>query len=608
VGEAFLYRSRFWNFVEHGTYKHMFRIHPRLSLHTAGFPVSVSDTEVRWLIHGSTRTTFSVQEQVPQHHLMLERSNLLSRLLPQFAVEEIMSYHHEWCYNKVFLRLLNARLLKGFSLPSGPISVDHFLRLLKLNSLCSFYMVNGNEVLLHRTDSSKSFCVWIRDEDVEVLDFARGVNPFRKKSAVVHGRPEFLAVVEYLKVMQTLMHHFGHSGRMRTPYIPARDNLNRTTYEVMMICLKEYAFDLAGIKIFWKVDPKRFNRVQKLKQEVCEPALMLKAENMEKTFFYSRIVEKVVLKENVEVFPDKDFEERQQIIQENEQFQMELEDFPAGDEAALEKLHCRVHVKKSHPHKEKWKHKVPKKDEVKKTSAELRYARYQERRRRQGEAVITRTVIPEATYEEYLQPKPHGLNPFNTPRVRKYLTEERVKEVQTHDPNTQERWQATVNLEMDKVLLYGKRADYNLRVNISLPWEKHRIPGNRRDRDPQEKLNIVESHINNYEPRIAPRIRQLRTKREAARRNKIRELKKTYPDHSFPKELVEQYTLKLLFYVFYVFGATQGVACLTHQQMLRCIECVGNNHKIPAMNNGKKNRFRKRDRKFVRIILKKLFV
>jgi hypothetical protein len=586
----------------------MFSILPRLSLHTDGFPIAISEREVKWKVHGSARTTLTIQTPVPNHPLRLERATLLSHLLPHFAVKEIMSYHHEWCYNKVFLRLFHAGLMKQFPLPSGVITVEQFTDLMKLHSLCSFYLVNGNEVMLHRTGSAKSFGIWIREEDVQILDFTRGVNPFRAKSVVVHGRPEFLEVAEYLKVMQALIHHFGHSGKMKTPYIPARDNISRTSYEVMMICLKEYAFDLAGIKIFWKVDAKRNNRVDRLRKQVCEPALLIKPASGEKTFFFNKIVEVTKLVEHVDVIPDVDFQRRQAIIEENELFQMSLEDFPAGDERALEKLHCKVREKKYKKKLADHPIRGPTSTDRMLTAAERQKAQWNRRRKLNEASVVHRTVIPEPSYAEYLHPEVHGLNPFETPRFNRYYTEHVVKEIQTHNPDTQERWQVTANIEMEKVIKYGARVDYRQRVNVSLPGSKRvLLPSNRRDKDPIRKLEIIRGQLGPYHAMIAPNIRKLRQQREKERKERIAHVAEEYPDHVVPKELTESYNMKLLFYVMHVMGVGPGIACLTQEEMLKCIESVGRNHKIRGVKRDKKKyRLKKRDRKLVRMLLGEL--
>jgi hypothetical protein len=585
----------------------MFSILPQLSLNTDGFPIAISEREVRWKVHGSTRTTLTVRTPVPSHQLKLERATLLSRLLPQFAVDKIMSYHHEWCYNKVFLRLFHAGLMRQFPLPSGVLTVEHFTALMKHHSLCSFYLVNGSEVLLHRTESVKSFGVWIRDEDVQILDFTRGVNPFRARSEVVHGRPEFLEVAEYLKVLQALIHHFNHSGKMKTPYIPARDNISRTSYEVMMICLKEYAFELAGIKIFWKVDIKRNNRVERLRKQVCEPALLIKPASGERTFQFSKIVETVKLVEHVDVTPDQDFLRRQAIIEENELFQMSLEDFPAGDEAALEKLHCRVHEKRYKKRSNK-PIRGPSSTDRALSVQERQFAQWNRIRKLNATSEVRRTVTPESSYAEYLKPAAHGLNPFNSPRINRYYTEHRVKEVQTHNPETQERWQVTANIEMEKVIQYGARVDYNQRLNVSLPGSKKvLLPSNRRDKDPRKKLEIIQGQLSQSFTVIAPNIKIMRRKREVARKKRIAQVEKEYPDHVVPRELTESYNMKLLFYVMHVMGVGPGIACLTQEEMHKCIESVGRNHKIRGVKREKKKyRLKKRDRKLVRMLLGEL--
>jgi hypothetical protein len=352
---------------------------------------------------------------------------------------------------------------------------------------------------------------------------------------------------------------------------------------------------------------KRSNRVERLRQQVCEPALLIKPASGQKTFFFNRVVERTELVEHVEVTPDKDFLRRQAIIEENEQYQMSTEDFPAGDIAALEKLHCKVKEKR---YKKKIRKPIqgPRPTDAPMTVQERQFAQWRRNRRLNAASIVKRTVTPEPSYAEYLHPGVHGLNPFDTPKVVRYFTEHTVREVQTHNPDTQERWQVTANIEMEKVIKYGAKVDYQQRINISLPGSKKVIlPGNRRDRNPRSKLETILGQLGPYEGKIAPRIKRLREQRGVVRRKRIESVAEKYPDHVVPKELTESYNMKLLFYVMYVMGVGPGIACLTQEEMHKCIESVGRNHKIKGVKREKKKyRLRKRDRKLVRMLLGEL--
>jgi len=503
--------------------------------------------------------------------------------------------------------------MRSFTLPDGPIPVDTFLTLLKRNSLCSFYWVNGNEVGLHRTESHKTYAVVIRDEDVQLLDFTRGVNPFRAKSEIVHGRPDLVDVAEYLKVMQALMFHFKHNGLMRNPHVPARANLHRTAYEVMMICLKEYAMELAGINIYWKVDPKRTNKVQRLKKQVCEPALGISTIKLPLVFDYTK---KIVVTEEVvheAVFPDRDHPRRVEAIREIEEYNMGLEDFDAGSVEALEEKHYNVHKKLIYPRRKvvPGAHTRRTADATDRTTSRIKWRikDSKEIKARKEQGYYQKSYTPKPSYYEYANPESHGIDPVDHTHVevRKEYVEKIVR--QTHNPTTQERWQIKANIEMSRVLEVGLIADYNQRLNQRVMGPKLFIRDQSRlDMPVRDKIRRLKYHVE--DPRMGGTavMKAKRQKRIRAVQARAKKARIEHADKVLPSALVEQYNVRLLFYTLHTLGLKKGVACLTHEQMLKCLEFSGRDLKLPSCNRqNNRIRFQKRDRIVARYYLKKFF-
>jgi len=198
-------------------------------------------------------------------------NEILESLFPHGCVETILSFNHELCFNKVLMCLYDAGMMKKcHNIYDHPISIRKMLDLVRQNTYCNLKLTNGGTLYLippiGRIQRDVTFFVRIVDSDIFVEQSNFMINRSSTPSLIVHGRFKDLGGTSiYFKYMEALFEHFGHDGSMISVYKPDRANLNRTSYEVMMICLKRAYTAIFGDKQFyWKIDKRRIPRVLKI--------------------------------------------------------------------------------------------------------------------------------------------------------------------------------------------------------------------------------------------------------------------------------------------------------------------------------------------------------
>jgi len=108
----------------------------------------------------------------------------------------------------------------------------------------------------------------VENENIRFNQESFLVDRYKIRSSWVHGHGKFQHECEYLRDMETLMGYFQHNGTLSRPFRPAKANLNRTRYESLMICCKK-RFEHWGLgKFYWKVDPIRLNKVNRIIEEL----------------------------------------------------------------------------------------------------------------------------------------------------------------------------------------------------------------------------------------------------------------------------------------------------------------------------------------------------
>jgi len=201
---------------------------------------------------------------------------ILINFIPMNISKKIISFVGTMCYNKVLISLNEKGFIKKcHHVYDNPISYLNLVDLLVKNTYISLSLINGNELYNIRPRGRRQLDLQIglviQNQNIESPEIHIGL-PEDPLSSSIHGiESNYINVVAYFKSMSILFEHFQHNGVMKSVYVPARANLTRTTYEVMMITLKKESEKYLDKPIYWKVDPIRLRRVQKLQQEILEP-------------------------------------------------------------------------------------------------------------------------------------------------------------------------------------------------------------------------------------------------------------------------------------------------------------------------------------------------
>lgn len=207
-------------------------------------------------------------------HLILERKFSCD------LVESIMQFLSFPCFNEMFFNLNMNGLMKQVYLGENTMSYKTFVETLRFNMTCGLIINNGDVLLeIHPPNQTVPGVVPIFVEN-GFINYWNGqiLKKGHKKSSFVHGIVDepLSGLMKYHKALILLRKHFGHNGDMRSIHVPNRGNLNRTQFETMMICLKMASKEYLEKPIYWKVDPIRKNRAQKIYEQVVVPNMKLR--------------------------------------------------------------------------------------------------------------------------------------------------------------------------------------------------------------------------------------------------------------------------------------------------------------------------------------------
>jgi len=563
--------------------------------------------------------------------------NILSIILPDFAVKKILSFHHQWCHVEVSLRLINSGLLKSsMQRPDREMTVKDFTESLKNNMLINFSIANGNELRTYEIGKKDGdVCIVIENENVRLLDNEWIADPMGKVSTKVHGIPKLEDALRYVRILELLLHHFKHTGEMKGPFIPKKANLSRTDYEVLMITLKHYAKTIMGENIYWKIDPIRRRRVERLKQEVVEPIWKTMRITSE-----VKIPDLDILRKNTYTVeekirhPDPTEKFRSEAIARFETRYMSAEDFDAGDHLGRKNLHImeieevetfnmtetptKLDMKLAEREDRKREKgirrgiyfKLPKKEKEGKEADKEKGGKDAAAKSKPVDRKKKRASVytPTQGYKPPIQKVKNieitttdkGVNYVNqNPHRISTTTGKYTEEVKTtvHHRNwrdqlkksKQEEWQDTANLKMKEILATVEH--YNKAELGSRRLKKVNEMWSMRDyRKPKQKFRVFGSFYVDH----APAMRKIYSK------------KNEYNEKIEPV-LQNKYNLRSLQTLLYLMGFRKGVTLLNYKEFGAAISFIVLNKKIPPLGKtDEKTRFMKSDRKLLRMVLRLL--
>jgi uncharacterized protein YnzC (UPF0291/DUF896 family) len=147
------------------------------------------------------------------------------------------------------------------------------LSLIRQNTFCNIRVLNGKALYqafpLGRVQRNETVFLKVEQCDISFVNNNTIADNLCSPSFTVHGprKGNFNNTVDYLIIMEMVLNRFEHDGLMTKPFRPAKSNLSRTKYEIMMGVLSHYHKKLVDNSFYWKVDRIRVNRIDQIIEE-----------------------------------------------------------------------------------------------------------------------------------------------------------------------------------------------------------------------------------------------------------------------------------------------------------------------------------------------------
>jgi len=510
-----------------------------------------------------------------------ETEAALLDVFPPELTTKIMQYHHEWCHVLVIKRLI----VSGWMSTAAPryhhaITTSAFEAILKTHMRLDYSIMNGPEVKQYRARESPErgeICLYIKDENVTLCDSTVSTSWQRGRSSWVHGVvPVYTRGMEYVKTLEILLDYFSHTGEMKTEIVPAKANLNRTQYEVLMILVKQYAQELIGKSVYWKVDKKRNNAVKDIRENFVEPLRKAMKVTSNIRLPAVQIRPKIVFSEDVlRLVPDETEERRAKEIAKFESKMMASEDFDAGNAKQQASIHTLV--EKGHTST------IEEPDVLVRVGNNVVIDRPRLPKQKQWRFIPRGTVIttsPTEEYERYVAPKAHGID---TSSGLKEVVEKKVVSISrwTDDIqiDRQAKWQETANINMAAVL---KGAFiYNLQeVEARRKWKNKAMGQRYRIRLKKgARKEYLDKVSQSYFTHLGPK-----SKKASSLMAKGIEYKKQVNQAGL-RQLQNKINIRSLFYSMFVMGQHKAVAQMNYRDMVTLLICHKQNRKFTPVRN-----------------------
>jgi hypothetical protein len=349
---------------------------------------------------------------------------------------------------------------------------------------------------------------------------------------------------------------------MKNTFIPAKSNLSRTSYEVLMICLKKESIKYLDKPIYWMVDPIRNKRVEKIQREILEPRRSM-------VFAINEIRLPTIRKEDlwqytkfaIETLDYRKTEKSQRDREEFENERMESEDFSQNDQPTMESRFCHPVIVDAMP------------EFVPIDMGKPVYEHHIEAHLNSLKPYKKEVLYPNKNYKFYMNevPMPKIVPPgtkttYKIGKTPNYLDKKELGR------EKQKEWQDKVNVEMEKVLLGS------LLLNQGVArWYKAKEPNKVRDyyayNSPDKKLSQLiklSTEMSDHHAHVNPnkRLNMKKTKSIKLKQNEIKaEYSAHIPENEDLKCVSENFSLRLLYYSFYLAGMPKRITYLEQVNM-----------------------------------------
>jgi len=567
--------------------------------------------------------------------------------------ERVMSFVKVYCYEQFFYELLQNNIASwGACAFHRPITPTEVLEYLQANMRISYSLQNGSMVFRKkptRVSLPGEVFICLYKAAIFIPSVPWNVNVGAAMELEVHGLGDNNSdgVMKYLWTMEVLMKHFQHDGRMKSLYTPDKANLTRTNYEVMMIALKRASEEYLDKSIYWKVDRIRLSRVNKLEREVIKPMMSSMQFSNSITILEKEVNDKDRYKEvevsEKEVYqvPDTQRFEAEWIRMTNES--KRVEEFILREKEREEELRRMGELAE--------KYKCESGDSEDDNHVLQNHVEPEVIRRLAEEGHVKRNkawgdrfdVLFDKVYYEFLAVHPRGTNrpkgkkkrgvklmkrAVRTPEVMhgpinmQYKTKERTvvktKVVDTWEnipkgKQTQEGWQVTANLQMQRVLMLGVACDFHNSREKRLAKREKNIKGanfglmwtvttmRRGQKNPKERKNL-KKHAIDFIGAISKSTNYMGKKDKFV--NRTPEFCQLITSEPSDRTLVENFTLRYIVTTLVRYVATESFAKLGHAGMRELVRTTISDKKLhnPPDNHVQRS-FSAEMRRLLRLIL-----
>jgi len=203
---------------------------------------------------------------------------IFKNMLPNDTVGNIQSYvGHINCVKSFAMNLFDNKMIKDHSyFPNEDCKVDYMTSMLQAQMMINFGILsrnnyNGNTQFVCYKQSSvdKRLLILEYYQNKPVIhDSVRFNRNTCTPCTVLHGHSD-LQMFKYMFAIEKLSQIFDCTIETNgKDYKPKKNNICRTHYELIVLVAKHYCLKLLGRTMYWKIDPIRIKKRDKLIEQI----------------------------------------------------------------------------------------------------------------------------------------------------------------------------------------------------------------------------------------------------------------------------------------------------------------------------------------------------
>jgi len=203
---------------------------------------------------------------------------LFKNMFPNDIVENIQSYvGHINCVKSFAMNLFDNKMIKDHSyFPNEDCKVDYMTSMLQAQMTINFGILSRNNyngdtqfICYKQNDADKRLLIleYYQNEPI-IHDSVKFNRNTCTPCTVLHGYSD-LQMFKYMFAIEKLSQIFNCTIETNgKDYKPKKNNICRTHYELIVLVAKHYSLKLLGRTMYWKIDPIRIKKRDKLIEQI----------------------------------------------------------------------------------------------------------------------------------------------------------------------------------------------------------------------------------------------------------------------------------------------------------------------------------------------------